>query len=87
MVKQQVEEIERLRADNKRLMILLEQQNQIILNSQELQKKALNNTELYYWRKEKSLKEELRSIINEEIIGLKSLKLSLLKSLSSYFLL
>ncbi|HAT4256580.1 TPA: helix-turn-helix domain-containing protein [Clostridium perfringens] len=56
VVKQQVEEIERLRADNKRLMILLEQQNQIILNSQELQKKALNNTELLLLEKREELK-------------------------------
>ncbi|HAT4108523.1 helix-turn-helix domain-containing protein [Clostridium perfringens] len=56
VVKQQVEEIERLRADNKRLMILLEQQNKIILNSQELQKKALNNTELLLLEKREELK-------------------------------
>ncbi|HAT4181351.1 TPA: DNA-binding protein [Clostridium perfringens] len=56
LIKQQVEEIERLRADNKRLMVLLEQQNQIILNSQELQKKALSNTELLLLEKREELK-------------------------------
>ncbi|MDZ4972819.1 DNA-binding protein [Clostridium perfringens] len=55
LIKQQVEEIERLRADNKRLMLLLEQQNQIIINNQELQKKALNNTELLLLEKKDEL--------------------------------
>ena len=56
LIKQQVEEIERLRADNKKLMMLLEQQNQIILNTQELQKQALNNTELLLLEKREELK-------------------------------
>ena len=55
LIKQKVEEIERLRADNKRLMLLLEQQNQIIINNQELQKKALNNTELLLLEKKDEL--------------------------------
>lgn len=50
------EDNKRLREDNKRLMLLLEQQNQIILNSQELQKKALNNTELLLLEKREELK-------------------------------
>ncbi|MDU7005691.1 DNA-binding protein [Clostridium sp.] len=46
LIKEQRAEVERLREDNKRLMNLLEQQNNIILNSQELQKQALTNTEI-----------------------------------------
>ena len=46
LIKEQRAEIERLREDNKRLISLLEQQNTIILNSQELQKQALTNTEI-----------------------------------------
>lgn len=56
IIKLKDEEIERLREDNKRLMLLLEQQNQIILNSQELQKQALNNTELLLLEKREELK-------------------------------
>lgn len=56
LMKLKVEEVERLRADNKRLMILLEQQNQIILNNQELQKQALSNTELLLLEKREELK-------------------------------
>lgn len=56
VIKQQVEEIERLRDDNKRLLSLLEQQNNIILNCQELEKKALNNTELLLLEKKEELK-------------------------------
>lgn len=56
LIKQQVEEINRLRADNTRLMTLLEQQNTIILNSQELQKQALNNTETLLLEKREELK-------------------------------
>ena len=37
-------------------MVLLEQQNQIILNSQELQKTALSNTELLLLEKREELK-------------------------------
>ncbi|WP_280538619.1 DNA-binding protein, partial [Clostridium perfringens] len=56
VIKQQVEEIERLKDDNKRLLYLLEQQNNIILNCQELEKKALNNTELLLLEKREELK-------------------------------
>ncbi|GAA0068254.1 hypothetical protein UT300002_30380 [Clostridium perfringens] len=37
-------------------MLLLEQHNKIILNSQELQKKALSNTELLLLKKREELK-------------------------------
>lgn len=56
LIKQQVEEITRLREDKKRLLDLLEQQNNIVLNNQELQKKALNNTELLLLEKREQLK-------------------------------
>lgn len=56
LIKEQRAEIERLREDNKRLMNLLEQQNNIILNSQELQKQALTNTEILLLEKREELK-------------------------------
>lgn len=56
LIKEQRMEIERLREDNKRLMVLLEQQNNIILNSQELQKQALTNTEILLVEKREELK-------------------------------
>ena len=56
LIKEQRAEIERLREDNKRLMSLLEQQNTIILNSQELQKQALSNTEILLLEKREELK-------------------------------
>lgn len=56
LIKEQRAEIERLREDNKRLMNLLEQQNNIILNSQELQKQALTNTEILLVEKREELK-------------------------------
>lgn len=56
LIKEQRAEIERLREDNKRLMSLLEQQNTIILNSQELQKQALTNTEILLVEKREELK-------------------------------
>lgn len=56
LIKLKVEEVKILREDNKRLMVLLEQQNQIILNSQELQKQALSNTELILLEKREELK-------------------------------
>ena len=56
LIKEQRAEIERLREDNKRLMSLLEQQNNIILNSQELQKQALTNTEILLLEKREELK-------------------------------
>lgn len=56
LIKEQRMEIERLREDNKRLMSLLEQQNNIILNSQELQKQALTNTEILLVEKREELK-------------------------------
>lgn len=56
LIKEQRAEIERLREDNKRLMSLLEQQNTIILNSQELQKQALTNTEILLVEKKEELK-------------------------------
>lgn len=56
VIKQQVQEINRLREENKRLILLIEQQNQIILNSQELQKQALNNTEILLLEKREELK-------------------------------
>ncbi|EPB8149639.1 DNA-binding protein [Clostridium perfringens] len=56
LIKQQVEEIIRLRENNKRLLDLIEQQNNIILNNQELQKKALSNTELLLLEKREQLK-------------------------------
>ncbi|WP_283699258.1 DNA-binding protein [Clostridium perfringens] len=56
LIKEQSEEIERLRKNNKKLMDLLEQQNQIILNSQDLQKQALTNTEILLLEKKEELK-------------------------------
>lgn len=56
LIKEQRAEIERLREENKRLMSLLEQQNTIILNSQELQKQALTNTEILLLEKREELK-------------------------------
>ena len=56
LIKEQRAEIVRLREDNKRLMSLLEQQNNIILNSQELQKQALTNTEILLLEKREELK-------------------------------
>ncbi|EDT13378.1 hypothetical protein [Clostridium perfringens] len=56
LIKEQRAEIERLREENKRLMSLLEQQNTIILNSQELQKQALTNTEILLLKKREELK-------------------------------
>lgn len=56
LIKEQRAEIERLREDNKRLMSLLEQQNTIILNSQELQKQASSNTEILLLEKREELK-------------------------------
>lgn len=56
LIKEQRAEIERLREENKRLMSLLEQQNIIILNSQEVQKQALTNTEILLLEKREELK-------------------------------
>ncbi|HBI6911304.1 TPA: DNA-binding protein [Clostridium perfringens] len=56
LIKEQRAEIERLREDNKKLMSLLDQQNNIILNSQELQKQALTNTEILLLEKREELK-------------------------------
>ena len=56
LIKEQRAEIERLREDNRRLMSLLEKQNNIILNSQELQKQALTNTEILLLEKREELK-------------------------------
>ncbi|EGT3607973.1 DNA-binding protein [Clostridium perfringens] len=56
LIKLKDEEITRLREDKKRLLDLLEQQNTIILNSQDLQKKALSNTELLLLEKREELK-------------------------------
>ncbi len=56
LIKEQRAEIERLREDSKKLMSLLDQQNNIILNSQELQKQALTNTEILLLEKREELK-------------------------------
>ena len=79
LIKQQVEEIERLRADNKRLMILIEQQNQIILNSQELQKKTLSNTEFLLLKKKEELKRRAEEYENQNNSWFKKFKLKFIE--------
>lgn len=50
-------DIEHLKEENKKLMDLMQQQNQLILNSQKLQEKALNNTEMLLLEKRQELLE------------------------------
>lgn len=75
LIKQQVKEINRLRVDNTRLMTLLEQQNTIILNSQELQKQALNNTETLLLEKREELKRRAKEYEKQNNSWFKKLKI------------
>ncbi|MGL5575970.1 MAG: DNA-binding protein [Sarcina sp.] len=50
-------DINHLKEENKKLMDLMQQQNQLILNSQKLQEKALNNTEMLLLEKRQQLLE------------------------------
>ena len=62
-------DVDHLRGENERLVSLLEQQNQLLLNSQKLQDKALSNTEILLLEKRQQLIERKEKVDEKSKFG------------------